>query len=182
MTRIVGDAVTLRGFRDDELDRLVEVARSSPTDDGIHWGPTDPAMIRQRIAASGSWSHGHLIMAIEADGELVGEVQARSVRGGMPQGVYELGIEVFASDRRNRGLGGRAVAAITRHLFREEGAHRVQLSTDVANAPMRRVAERLGYAYEGTLRGFMPTGEGPHDYAMYGLTRADFEEVERAWT
>lgn len=182
MTRIVGDRVTLRGFRDDELDRLVEVARAAPTDDGIHWGPTDPASIRQRIASSGGWSHGHLILAIEADGQLLGEVQARSVRGGMPTGVFELGIDVFEASDRSRGIGSAAVVELTRHLFREEGAHRVQLSTDVANAPMRRVAERLGFGFEGVMRAFMPTGDGPHDYALYAITEDDYEDVRTRWT
>ena len=47
----------------------------------------------------------------------------------------------------------------------------MQLTTDVDNAAMRRVAERLGFGFEGVLRGFMPIGEGPRDYAMYGMTR-----------
>jgi RimJ/RimL family protein N-acetyltransferase len=182
VTRIVGDEVTLRAFRDDELDRLVEVARAAPADDGIHWGPTDRTSIRQRIASSGTWMHGHLILAIEADGVLVGEVQARSVRGGMPAGVFELGIDVFEPERRGRGIGSAAISELARFLFREEGAHRVQLSTDVGNAPMRAVAERLGFAFEGVLRGFMPTDEGPHDYAMYAITRADYEDPENRWT
>jgi RimJ/RimL family protein N-acetyltransferase len=41
---------------------------------------------------------------------------------------------------------------------------------------MRRVLEHLGFAFEGVLRGFMPAGSGPpHDYAMYGLTKADVD-------
>jgi len=182
MTRIAGERVTLRGFRDEELDRLVQVASSTPTDDGIHWGPTDRGSIRKRIASSGVWSHGHLILAIEEGGELVGEVQARSVRGGMPTGVFELGIDVFDPGRRGRGVGSAAIVELTRHLFREEGAHRVQLSTDVANAPMRAVAERVGFAFEGVMRSFMPTGDGPHDYALYAITKDDYEDVKTRWT
>jgi RimJ/RimL family protein N-acetyltransferase len=57
----------------------------------------------------------------------------------------------------------------------------VQLTTDVENAAMRHVAEHLGFGLEGTLRGFMPTKEGPRDYVMYGITRDDFEEARNAW-
>ena len=46
---------------------------------------------------------------------------------------------------------------------------------------MRRVAEHLGFELEGTLRGFMPTKNGPRDYVMYGITRDDFEEARKAW-
>jgi RimJ/RimL family protein N-acetyltransferase len=36
------------------------------------------------------------------------------------------------------------------------------------------VAEHVGFAMEGTLRAFMPSKDGPRDYLMYGLTRADW--------
>jgi RimJ/RimL family protein N-acetyltransferase len=58
----------------------------------------------------------------------------------------------------------------------------VQLSTDVDNAAMRRVAELLGFGFEGVLRGFMPSAEGPRDYAMYGMTETDFQDVSATWT
>jgi RimJ/RimL family protein N-acetyltransferase len=174
--------VTLRAFRDEEVDRLVEV-RSRPLDDGANrWDPPDPERLRARVAGSGQWSEDGSVglwLAIEADGRLVGEIQARSPRGGMPPGVFELGIELYEPEDRGRGLGSSAVAELTRFLFREEGAHRVQVTTDVANAPMRRVAERLGFRFEGVLRGFMPTASGPRDHALYAIMKSDWEH---GWT
>jgi RimJ/RimL family protein N-acetyltransferase len=61
------------------------------------------------------------------------------------------------------------------HLFEQERAHRVQLTTDLDNVAMQRVAEHVGFTREGTLRAFMPSGDGPRDYLMYGVTRADWE-------
>jgi hypothetical protein len=56
----------------------------------------------------------------------------------------------------------------------------VQLSTDVANVGMRRVAEHVGFVHEGDLRAFWPEDDGDHDYAMYGMTRTDYERAARA--
>ena len=40
---------------------------------------------------------------------------------------------------------------------------------------MRRVFEALGFTDEGTMRGFMPTGDGaPRDYELYGVTATDW--------
>jgi len=119
--------------------------------------------------------------AIEAEGRLIGEVSARQPIHGLPPGVFELGIELFESGDRGRGLGADAIVAITKHLFDDEVAHRVQLSTDVENAAMRRVAERLGFRFEGVLRSFMPEPDGPHDYAMYAITRTDLEGRTTPW-
>jgi RimJ/RimL family protein N-acetyltransferase len=181
MTRIVGDRVLLRPFRHAESGPLLDLARGAPIDDGVHWGPRDRSGIEQKIRASGSWTpDGQLDFAVEADGRLVGDVQARCVRGAMPPGVFELGLEIFDPDR-GRGLGAAAIVEITRHLFREERAHRVQLTTDVANGAMRRVAERLGFIFEGVLKRYMPTADGPHDYAMYALTDEEFEGTSTQW-
>jgi RimJ/RimL family protein N-acetyltransferase len=180
MTRIAGSVITLRAFRADELDRLVALAGSVPQDDGIRRGPTARDDLIHKIDASGTWELGKLEFAVEHEDALVGEVQARNALHAMPPGVFELGIEIYDERDRGKGLGAEAIQELTRYLFREEEAIRVQLSTDVDNVAMRRVAERLGFGYEGVLRGFMPTARGPRDYAMYGMTRDDYRGT--SWT
>jgi RimJ/RimL family protein N-acetyltransferase len=116
------------------------------------------------------------MFAVEAEGRLVGDVQGRCLRFAMPPGVWELGIELWDAADRGRGIGRQTIALLSSHLFEREHAIRVQATTDVDNAAMRRVLEHLGFAFEGVLRGFMPAGSGPpRDYAMYGLTKADVD-------
>jgi RimJ/RimL family protein N-acetyltransferase len=137
--------------------------------------------LRDRVANSGRVTHGELLLGIVADGHLAGEIQARQPEMGLPPGVFEIGIEVFDPTVRGTGIGRRALRQFLVHLFVEEHAHRVQLTTDVDNAAMRRVAEHLGFELEGTLRGFMPTKNGPRDYVMYGITRDGFDEARKVW-
>ncbi len=178
--------VVLRPFRLEEIDRLVEVRSRMPRDDDVlHRGRADRGRLAERVAGSGGWSEEGevgLWLAIEADGRLAGEIQARSPRGGLPRGVFELGVELYDDEDRGRGLGSAAVAELTSYLFRDEAAQRVQVTTDVGNGPMRRVAERLGFGFEGILRGYMPAARGTRDYAMYGMTRTDWGNVKDRWT
>ena len=138
--------------------------------------------LQDRVANSGRVAHGELFLGIVAGGRLAGEIQARQPDMGLPPGVFEIGIEVFDPAERGAGIGRRALGLLLEHLFERERAHRVQLTTDVDNVPMRRVAERLGFTLEGTLRGFMPTRDGARDYLMYGITRTDFEEARPRWS
>jgi RimJ/RimL family protein N-acetyltransferase len=176
--RLQAAGVLLRPFREDELDTLAEIQHGWSTDNGVHGGerPTREQLAK-RIASSGTWVDGPvgLLLAIEADGRLVGELQARGNRSQLlPPNVFELGIELYAPADRGRGIGRAALAEITRYLFEEERANRVQLSTDVENRAMRAAAEAIGFRFEGVMRGFWPSSGGTtRDYALYGITRTD---------
>lgn len=173
-----GALCLLRAFRKDELDLVVAARMAS---DGIG-GVREPGgrlreQLRRSIETSGRVHNGWLEFAIEVDGRLVGDVQARRPARALPPGVWELGIELYGTAHRGRGFGSEAVALITEHLFTVEGAGRVQASTDVANAPMRAVLRKLGFVEEGVLRGFMPAADPDavrHDYVMVGVTRDEW--------
>lgn len=175
--------VVLRPFRADEVDELW-ARRQRELAAGSSWGPSTREHVAERVANSGTWtdSPAGLLFAVEADGVLVGDIQARRSQGVLPAGVVEIGIGLYAARDRGRGIGRDAVAQLTARLFDAGEAHRVQLSTDVDNAAMRRVAELLGFGFEGVLRGFMSSAEGPRDYRMYGMTQTDFEDVRSTWT
>jgi [ribosomal protein S5]-alanine N-acetyltransferase len=145
------------------------------------FGPAEHAELGERIERSGEFDGTELLLGIQVDGRLAGEVQARQPRMGLPPGVFELGIDLFDEADRGRGLGREALILLVTRLFDDEGAHRVQLTTDLDNAAMRAVSERLGFRFEGVLRSFMPSGARPRDYAMYAMTNDDFEDVKGTW-
>lgn len=124
-----------------------------------------------------------LLFAIEADGRLVGDAQGRSSQeDSLPPGVWEIGLELYEERDRGRGIGREAVALLASHLFEHEDAIRVQATTDLENASMRRVLEVLGFEMEGVLRGFMPQAKGmARDFAIYGMTRTDREASRLRW-
>ena len=167
-------ALTLRPFRADETDVVWEARkrRASPT------SPVTPGArraIQRHIERSGRLFDGFLKLAIDVDGRLVGEIDARCPPNALPPGVFEVGIELYADEDRGRGYGTEAVRQLVDRLFAGQGAERVQASTATENTAMRRVFEKLGFVYEGTLRAFMPADEGRDDYVLYAVTRRDWE-------
>lgn len=178
--------VRLRRLRDSEVETLLRARIAQAGTMGQPGNAPDPEVarpaLRERVAHSGSYHAGEILLAIEADGRLVGEIQARCPEHGLPPGVFELGIGLFDVGDRGRGIGTQAVRQMTKRLFDDEGAHRVQAGTDLDNTAMRAVLERLGFVFEGVMRGFMPMDDGPHDYAMYAMIRADYQEMKTSWT
>ena len=176
----------LRAFRPEELDLLLAARAAAEGFGGTREpGGRPRAQLRRRIETSGHVHNGWLEFAIEVDGRLVGDVQARRPARALPPGVWELGIELYGTACRGKGVGTEAVALITEHLFAVEGAGRVQASTDLMNEPMRAVLRRLGFVEEGVLRGFMPdtAPNGPrHDYVMVGVTHDEWTASRAAHT
>ena len=164
--------VELVRLRSGDLDVLCRVRQAEAGAMGYPdaFGPAERQELRERIERSGEFDGTELMLGISVDGRLAGEVQARQPRMGLPPGVFELGIDLFDEADRKRGLGTAALALLLARLFEQEGAHRVQVTTDVDNVGMRRLCERVGFAFEGVMRHFMPTADGPRDYAIYGIT------------
>jgi RimJ/RimL family protein N-acetyltransferase len=170
--------VRLVKLRDGDVDVMARVRREEAAGMGYPdaFGPAELSELRERIARSGEFDGTEILLGIQVDGRLAGEVQARQPRMGLPPGVFELGIDLFDGADRGRGIGRTALSLLLKRLFHDEGAHRVQLTTDVDNTAMRRTSERLGFTFEGVMRSFMPSIEGPRDYAIYAITREDWEE------
>ena len=179
MVRLEAERVVLRPLRQDELDAVLEARDRLQV--GVRTGGARArARLRRRLGRSGQMVRGHLDLAVEVDGRLIGEVQARGDPAQtLPPGVYELGIVVYDRADRGQGYGAEAVGLLTRWLFEHAGAARVQAGTAVDNTGMRRVLERLGFTCEGVMRAFAP--EGPDrsraDYALYALTTATTRPV-----
>jgi RimJ/RimL family protein N-acetyltransferase len=174
MMRLGERRVILRPLRLDELDAVL--AARDRLGIGPQFGGAPPrARLRRRLTRSGRLARGHLDLAVEVDGRLIGEIQARGRPAQtLPPGVFELGILLYDPADRGRGFGREAVALLTGWLFEQAGAARVQAGTAVDNAAMRRVLERLGFACEGVMRGFVPEGSGRTDFALYAVTSGDW--------
>jgi RimJ/RimL family protein N-acetyltransferase len=173
-----GSRVVLRPLRLDELDAVAEAQSRL-----YSFAEDAPAEIKRRLRArvkhSGRLVDGWLDLGIEAEGRLVGDITARNPKNAFPPGVFEVGISVFEADDRGKGYGREATELMTSHLFEAVGAGRVQATTAVDNVAMRRVLEALGYAYEGTMRGFMPGPDGRDDYALYAVTSEAWARARR---
>ena len=173
MIEIVGKRVRLRSLTLDDVEPLIAAREADETSFGPS-GEEARARLREQIGRGFTPEDGeYLDLAVEVDGRLVGDVQARMPPRARPAGVCEIGILLF-DDARGRGYGREAVTLFTEYLF-GEGLERVQASTAAGNTAMRRVLELVGYAFEGVLRSYGPTpAGGREDYAMYAAIREDW--------
>ena len=170
MIEIVGERVRLRSPRLEDVESLAALAENEPASFAPD-GEEGLKRLRRQVERKPTLRDGGVLpLVVESEGRLVGDIQARAPTGGFPPGVCEIGI-TLSPEVRGRGLGLEAVRIFTTYLF-EQGLERVQASTAVENAAMRRVLERAGYTFEGILRAYGPSETGREDYAMYAATRS----------
>jgi RimJ/RimL family protein N-acetyltransferase len=102
----------------------------------------------------------------EADGSFLGMVALVQIHLDLGEG--EIGY-VVAPPARGRGVAGRAIRLLARWAFDEVGLMRLEAWIDPANAPSVRVAERLGFTYEGIRRSVHFKENQRADMAVYSL-------------
>lgn len=155
--------VILRPYIPADFDRICEI-RGLDTEER-----------RQRFLARlekpGEWVDHYLHLAIEADGELVGDFQLRHCDYTAPSGAWDMGLEL-AEESRGKGIGTQALIAGAQYAF-EHGAHRVEGSTDENNLAMRKAFEKAGWRFEGVLKALFIEDGQPHDYYSYAITKFD---------
>ena len=84
----------------------------------------------------------------------------------------ELGYWV-TREARGRGLATRAVRMLSAWAFENLPADRIEIHAEPENAASRRVAERVGFRFEGVLRSYIVNKGVRRDAASYSLLRGE---------
>ena len=101
---------------------------------------------------------------------VVGQVGLRTVA--LAEGSAQLSYWVLPA-ARGAGVAAGAVQALTGWAFDTLGLHRLFLMHSTANEPSCRVAAKVAFALEGTLRGHLRHADGWHDVHMHARLRTD---------
>lgn len=111
--------------------------------------------------------------AVLVNGEMAGMLGLHYIRS--PLGGTELGYWLAAA-HQGRGVMTRAIAGLLPVLFGAYDLNRVEIRCDPGNRASRRVAERLGFRHEGTLRAVGPDRDGiAADAMVFGLLRDEWD-------
>ena len=160
---LTGELVTLRPFREEELDLWWGATRALGVE-AFPAGVPTRAALGARIRRGARMIRGEIDLAIEAGGRVVGAIQTQRPHP-LPPRVFQLGIGVFSPADRGRGYGTEAVALFVDWLFATHAAERVQAGTAPGNAAMRGVFDRLGFTERETV---LVAG---HEHLLYAVDR-----------
>jgi RimJ/RimL family protein N-acetyltransferase len=140
----VGDGPAVLAYRS-----VPEVARYLMQDPMADLAEAEAFVAERLDATSVDNDHDRVLLGIEHEGELVGEMSLRYSRLQDRQG--EVGW-VLRPDLHGRGLATEAAREVITMAFDELECHRVFAQLDPRNTASARVCERLGMRLEAHLR------------------------------
>ena len=140
--------------------------------------PTYGVMVRRLRAEA---SQGRVMpFVITYRDRLVGQLTVGSITWGSLRGAH-IGYW-FDREFAGRGITPTAVALATDHCF-SIGLHRIEVNIRPENASSRRVAEKLGFRYEGLRPSYLHIDGLWRDHVVYALTADEISGgVLNRWT
>ncbi len=116
-----------------------------------------------------------LAFAVERGGRLVGRTTLYDLVRGLR---VEIGNTIYAREAWGTRVNPAAKVLLFGHAFERLRVGRVALRCDHRNARSRRAIERLGAAFEGTLRRFRPSADGTiADVDYFSVLREEWPGV-----
>ena len=166
------DGLTLRRYRDDDLDALFHAVTDS-LDHLRPWMPWAANYTRQSAAeflakAARDWADGNEYnYAMIADGTLAGGcgLMARIGAGGLEIGYW---VRRAFTDR---GFATKSSAALVDQAFRLPGVDRVEIVVDELNLVSGKIPAKLGFTEVGRRSLDPPSAEGTGVGVVWQLTR-----------
>jgi len=89
--------------------------------------------------------------------------------------VWHVGIDICEDEFLNRGYGTEALTLWVDYLFENSNYHKIGLDTWSFNPRMMKVAEKIGFIYEGRQREMQFWQDEWLDLIHYGLLRKEWE-------
>lgn len=144
--------INLRVIRESDLDELLRIT-SDISERGEFDSlqlPAEPTF-KNRFRENGLWTEDFGSMLItDKEGKLLGDITyfkgLRYCEG------YEIGYRLFRKEDRGKGYMTEALRIFSAYMFSIKPIARLQVNCFSENIPSRKVAEKCGFTYEGTMR------------------------------
>ena len=118
----------------------------------------------------------HRLAVVDAEGDLLGQVNWHAVGHGPTAGCTAWGVGIgLVPAARGRGAGSTALRLLAEHLLATTEVDRIEASADHENGPSQRALMKAGFRHEGRLRGAQLRGGERRDMVAYGLLRDDLD-------
>lgn len=169
-----GKKVMLRELRESDLPDIMEYVNDYETYSTFTDSAPRPKTEEfQKCWIAGSTREDLLTFAIadKETGEFAGTIQLRDINRRARRSLFSI---VLKPSAQGRGYGTDALRVLLRFAFDELNLHKITLVVYEGNEGGRRLYEKVGFQYEGTLREQVYRQGHYHDQLVYSILASEF--------
>lgn len=164
----------LRPFEPTDLDDLYEYAKSENVGPNAGWPPHENK--DETLKILNSFIEGNKVRAIvyKENNKVIGSIGVHKDHKREIESCKMIGY-VLSEDYWGKGIMAEGVKAVIKHLFEEENLEVVSCYHYPFNTKSKRVIEKCGFVYEGTIRCSSEIYNGNiYDDVCYSITKNDY--------
>lgn len=177
MITIETDRLILRPFTYTDLDDLYEYAKNPNVGPNAGWKPHED--LDESMAILKNFIEGNEVLGVvwKANNKLIGSIGLHNDQLRTADKVKMLGY-VLSEDYWGKGIITEASRAILTYAFSELDLNLVTVHHYAYNQKSRRVIEKCGFHYEGTLRHCTKIYNGnTYDLVCYSMTKDEWKKI-----
>ena len=164
----------LRPWKIDDLDDFYEYAKDANVGPNAGWEPHANKDVSMMILKSFIEKDEVRAILLKENGKVIGSVGVHSDEKRKGVKAKMIGY-VLSKDYWGKGLMSEAVKEVLRYLFEEEKYDVISCYHYPFNIQSKRVIEKCGFNYEGTLRLSSQIYNGSvYDDVCYSITKTDY--------
>lgn len=129
----------------------------------------------EKMAKSSGEKDSYYWMIEDFKGNIVGDIN--TYKCDRHNGTFMFGIAIL-KDYWKKGYASEAIKIMLRYFFNELRYQKVTSHVYSFNEISQKLHEKLGFTYEGRLRNMLYTDGEFHDHIYYGMTKAEFDQLE----
>lgn len=179
MNTLVTDRLILRKFCEDDLEDFYEYAKNPNVGPNAGWKPHEKiedtvAILKRFIEQDEVWA-----IVDKGTGKVIGSMGLHTDKKRDNDKVKMLGY-VLSEDYWGRGLTTEAAEEVIRYAFEELKLDLISIYHYPVNTRSKRVIEKCGFKYEGTLRlSSTIYNDSVYDDVCYSMTRQEYFDMKQ---
>jgi ribosomal-protein-alanine N-acetyltransferase len=171
-----GERIVLKNIEKDDIDRIFDLVRKYPDIDKFFpMSLISEMVIKTHFEAGDSTGNINDICLLISDkqGNIIGSI-AYFKGWQCDKNSQELAYHIFRPVHRGKGYMTEALCLLTTYLFETVKIPRLQINIIKGNITSRKVAEKCGFTFDGTVRRAPQPGEKPEVIEMFSLVREGY--------
>ena len=175
MKTLETNRVILRSFKVTDLEDFYEYAKNPNVGPNAGWPPHANREDSRKILTSFIENDEVWAIVLKENNKVIGSVGIHKDQLRTATDVRMIGY-VLSEDYWGRGIMTEAAKAAISYAFETMGLSLLTVHHYIHNGRSRRVIEKLGFQYEGTLRHCSRIFDGSvHDLACYSMTQEEWK-------